>query len=81
MGLDPVLRNELWDQFADLAAAGRSLLVSSHVMDESERCDWLVLLRDGCVLAKGSPADLLERTRTASVEDAFLSLVAGGDAP
>ncbi len=77
VGLDPVLRRELWDQFGDLAAAGRSLLVSSHVMDEAKRCDWLVLLRDGRLLAQGSPAELLERTRTTSVEDAFLSLVDG----
>ncbi len=79
VGLDPVLRNELWDQFADLATTGRSLLVSSHVMDEANRCDRLVLLRNGRVLAHGSPAELLERTQTDDVEAAFLSLVAGGE--
>jgi ABC-2 type transport system ATP-binding protein len=79
VGLDPVLRNELWGQFAGLAATGRALLVSSHVMDEANRCDRLVLLRDGTVLAQGSPAELLERTRTDDVEAAFLSLVAGGE--
>lgn len=81
VGLDPVLRNELWHQFADLAATGRTLLVSSHVMDEANRCDRLVLLRDGCVLAQGSPADLLGRTRTDTVEAAFLSLVSDGESP
>lgn len=77
VGLDPVLRNELWGQFADLAATGRALLVSSHVMDEANRCDRLVLLRNGRILAQGSPAELLEQTRTDDVEAAFLSLVAG----
>jgi ABC-2 type transport system ATP-binding protein len=75
VGLDPVLRNELWTQFASLAASGSTLLVSSHVMDEANRCDWLILLRDGYVLADGSPADLLARTGTTTVEEAFLSLV------
>lgn len=81
VGLDPVLRRELWGQFAELAAAGRSLLVTSHVMDEANRCDWLVLLRDGRVLACGSPPELLARTGTATVEDAFLALVEGEVAP
>ena len=78
VGLDPVLRNALWDQFADLAATGRALLVSSHVMDEANRCDRLVLLRDGRVLAQGAPAELLEQTRTDDVEAAFLALVEHG---
>lgn len=77
VGLDPVLRLELWEQFAALARDGATLLVSSHVMDEANRCDWLVLLRDGRLLASGSPAELLARTGTATVEDAFLALVSG----
>jgi len=81
VGLDPVLRNELWSQFANLAATGRALLVSSHVMDEANRCDRLVLLRDGRVLAQGAPAELLERTRTDNVEAAFLSLVVSEEVP
>ena len=76
VGLDPVLRHELWAQFTEIAAAGSTLLVSSHVMDEATRCDWLILLRDGQLLAEGSPSDLLDRTATDSVEQAFLSLVA-----
>jgi ABC-2 type transport system ATP-binding protein len=80
VGLDPVLRRELWDDFADLAAAGTTLLVSSHVMDEANRCDRLVLLREGRLLAQGSPAELLERTGMADVEAAFLSLVGAEDA-
>ncbi len=78
VGLDPVLRNELWDHFSSLAAQGTTLLVSSHVMDEAGRCDSLVLLRDGAILATGRPVELLERTATTTIEDAFLALIAGG---
>jgi ABC-2 type transport system ATP-binding protein len=56
VGLDPVLRNELWAHFHRLAAGGTALLVSSHVMDEAERCDTLLLMRDGRILAEGPPA-------------------------
>jgi len=77
VGLDPVLRRDLWTLFHDLAATGRTLLVSSHVMDEAERCDELVLMRDGAVVAVGSPADLLERTGAAGLEEAFLALAEG----
>lgn len=75
VGLDPLLRTELWDRFAQLAGSGTTLLVSSHVMDEAERCDWLVLLRDGRVLADGPRTGLLQRTGTSNVEDAFVALV------
>ncbi len=75
VGLDPVLRDELWGLFRRLAAAGAALLVSSHVMDEADRCDELVLLRDGRILACGAPAALRERTGAASIEAAFLTLV------
>src|SRR5919199_3282127 len=62
VGLDPVLRRDLWDTFARLAADGATLLVSSHVMDEAQRCDELLLLREGRILASGAPRDLLRRT-------------------
>lgn len=75
VGLDPVLRHELWQMFHELADAGATLLVSSHVMDEAERCDDLVLMRDGEVVAHESPGSLKARTGTATVEDAFLALV------
>ncbi len=75
VGLDPVLRRELWQLFTDLAASGTTLLVSSHVMDEAERCSRLLLMRDGQLLADDEPAALRARTGTASVEDAFLALV------
>ena len=77
VGLDPVLRRDLWGLFADLASGGTTLLVSSHVMDEAVRCDRLLLMRDGALLADGTLAALLERTGTADVEAAFLALVEG----
>jgi ABC-2 type transport system ATP-binding protein len=80
VGLDPVLRRALWDLFARLRDAGRSLLVSSHVMDEAARCDSLVLLRDGAVLAQGALADLRARTGADDAEGAFLALVDAADA-
>jgi len=75
VGLDPVLRVELWELFHRLAAAGTSLLVSSHVMDEASRCDRLLLMRDGEILADDTPAGLLASTATDDVEAAFLSLI------
>ncbi|GAA4349404.1 ABC transporter ATP-binding protein [Angustibacter luteus] len=75
VGLDPVLRRDLWNLFAEIAATGTTLLVSSHVMDEATRCDRLVLMREGAVLADGTLAALLERTGTDDVEQAFLALV------
>jgi ABC-2 type transport system ATP-binding protein len=74
VGLDPVLRHELWELFKGLAAAGRTVLVSSHVMDEAARCDDLVLLRDGALVATVTPAELRERTGLDDLEQAFLRL-------
>jgi ABC-2 type transport system ATP-binding protein len=79
VGLDPVLRRDLWALFARLAARGVTLLVSSHVMDEAERCDRLLLLREGSVLADGTLDELLVRTTAADVEEAFLTLVGDAD--
>ncbi len=80
VGLDPVLRVELWTVFRALAAKGTTLIVSSHVMDEATRCDDLVLLRDGVVLAEETPASLLKRTHTTDAESAFLALIDGSAA-
>jgi ABC-2 type transport system ATP-binding protein len=74
VGLDPVLRRDLWETFTGLAAAGTTLLVSSHVMDEAARCDALVLLRDGRILASLTPDELRARTGKDDLEDAFLQL-------
>lgn len=75
VGLDPVLRRQLWGTFSDLAQRGRAILVSSHVMDEAERCDRLLLMRAGSLIADEAPSDLLARTHTGDVESAFLALV------
>jgi ABC-2 type transport system ATP-binding protein len=75
VGLDPVLRVELWEQFHALADRGTTLLVSSHVMDEAGRCDRLLLLREGRVLSDSTPAELRARTGTDDLEEAFLRLV------
>jgi ABC-2 type transport system ATP-binding protein len=75
VGLDPVLRRDLWRLFHDLADAGATALVSSHVMDEAERCDDLLLLREGRVLAAASPDAIRVRTGARDLEGAFLALV------
>jgi ABC-2 type transport system ATP-binding protein len=77
VGLDPVLRRDLWTTFRELAAAGATLLVSSHVMDEAERCDELLLLREGRLLATGPVADIRRRTGTDDMDEAFLRLIEG----
>jgi ABC-2 type transport system ATP-binding protein len=78
VGLDPVLRRDLWSTFRRLAEGGAALLVSSHVMDEAERCDELLLLREGSVLATGSVADIGKRTGTDDLDEAFLRLIEDG---
>jgi ABC-2 type transport system ATP-binding protein len=75
VGLDPVLRSELWALFRRLTLDGTTLLVSSHVMDEATRCDRLLLLRDGELLADMTPRELLKSTGTDDAEDAFLTLI------
>ena len=75
VGLDPVLRTELWRMFHELAHDGATLLVSSHVMDEADRCDALLLLRDGKLLAQATPAELRARTGEQQLDTAFLRLV------
>jgi ABC-2 type transport system ATP-binding protein len=75
VGLDPVLRADLWEQFAGLARGGTTLLVSSHVMDEADHCGDLLLLREGHLVAHTTPTQLREDTRCSSLEDAFLSII------
>ena len=79
VGLDPVLRVELWTLFHQLADGGASLLVSSHVMEEAGRCDQLLLLREGHLLAAETPAVIRERAGTDDLEEAFLQLIHAGD--
>lgn len=75
VGLDPVMRAELWEQFGQLAAGGTTLLVSSHVMDEADHCGDLVLIREGRVLAHTTPHQLRHDTGCDSLEEAFLSVI------
>lgn len=80
VGLDPVLRVDLWERFERLARAGTTLLVSSHVMDEADHCEDLLLMRDGQILAHSTPTRLREDTGCQSLEEAFLSIIRRGTA-
>jgi ABC-2 type transport system ATP-binding protein len=75
IGLDPLLREELWQLFTELAAEGRTLLISSHVMEEAEKCQSLLLLREGRLLWHDSRQKLLDHTHTQSVQEAFLNII------
>ena len=74
VGVDPVLRQELWTHLRSLAGGGTTILVSSHVMDEASRCDRLGLIRAGRILAEGSAAELTARAGAKDLESAFLAL-------
>jgi ABC-2 type transport system ATP-binding protein len=75
VGQDPVLRDELWQQFRAAAASGTTVLISSHVMDEAGRCDRLLLIRDGYLVADETPAAIQSATQTTDLEAAFLHLI------
>ncbi len=72
VGIDPLLRVQFWGHFRTLVAAGTTIVVSSHVMDEADRCDELLFMRAGRVIARGSGADLRREARTDDLEQAFL---------
>jgi ABC-2 type transport system ATP-binding protein len=78
VGLDPVLRNDLWALFHELAHVGTTVLVSSHVMDEAGRCERLLLMREGELLADDTPDEIRVRTGTADLEQAFIHLIQEG---
>lgn len=75
VGLDPLLRQKLWHYFHQLAAQGKTVLVSSHVMDEAENCDQLILLREGRVLAADTPDNLRHSSAQTAMNDVFISLI------
>jgi ABC-2 type transport system ATP-binding protein len=77
VGIDPALRVEFWKYFRELAAAGTTIVVSSHVMDEADRCDELLLMFHGKVLARGTPAEVRQHAGVDNIEDAFLKLGGG----
>ena len=80
VGVDPALRVQFWDHFRRLAAEGNTLLVSSHVMDEADRCDELLLMRAGRIIARGTSAEIRREAGTDDLEGAFLKLAPAGDA-
>ena len=80
IGLDPILRVDLWQSFRELAADGATLLVSSHSMDEAAECDELLLMREGAILASTTPDDLRARTGESDLSRAFLAIVRGSKA-
>ncbi|MGK5441923.1 ABC transporter ATP-binding protein [Micromonospora sp. URMC 105] len=80
VGQDPVLRADLWARFHEMAAAGTTLLVSSHVMDEAARCDRLLLIREGRLVADDTPDAIRERTGVDDLEEAFLRLIRSSEA-
>jgi len=75
VGLDPLLRRDLWSLFRELVSEGTALLVSSHVLDEGRHCDELILLREGRIVAQLSPAELAQRTGTDDLDEAFIRLI------
>ena len=79
VGVDPLLRVEFWEHFRALADDGTTIIVSSHVMDEADRCDELLFLRSGMLIARGSGAEIRRQAGTDDLEQAFLRL--GGDQP
>lgn len=80
VGQDPVLRAELWARFHAMAAAGTTLLISSHVMDEAARCDRLLLIREGRLIANDTPAAVRAATDVDDLEEAFLRMIQAGEA-
>jgi ABC-2 type transport system ATP-binding protein len=75
VGLDPVLRRDLWALFHRIADSGAAVFVSSHVMDEADRCDRLLLMREGRIIADGTPGEIREKTGSDDIEAAFLAIV------
>jgi ABC-2 type transport system ATP-binding protein len=78
VGVDPLLRVQFWGHFRALADAGTTIVVSSHVMDEADRCDELLFVRDGRVIARGGGAELRAEAGTADLEAAFLHFAGEG---
>ena len=73
VGIDPILRKNIWDMFKDLKAGGTGVIVTTHVMDEADKCDRLGMIRNGKMIAIGEPDALKKETETSSIEEAFLA--------
>ena len=78
VGMDPVLRKEVWKALYALAEEGVTLLVTTHVMDEAEKCTQLAMMREGCIIATGTPKEIIMATGTDTLEEAFLAYSQGG---
>ena len=74
VGLDPLLRENLWNLFRQICKSGKSLIVSSHSMDEAAKCDYLVLVRDGKIISNSTPDNFLKETSSKTIEEGFLKL-------
>jgi len=72
VGVDPELRVGFWQNFSDLKSRGKTMVITTHYMDEASRCDVVGMMRQGKLIAEGRPEELMERTSTSSLEDAFL---------
>jgi len=72
VGIDPELRAEIWEELRKQADAGKTILITTHVMDEAERCDTVIMLREGHFIAQGSPAEIKVKYKAESVEQAFI---------
>lgn len=72
VGIDPVLRKSIWETFHSLKQAGKTIIVTTHVMDEAEKCDRLGMIRHGKLIAVGTPEELIKQTGSANIEEAFL---------
>jgi ABC-2 type transport system ATP-binding protein len=79
VGLDPLLRERIWAQLHDVTASGAAMIVTTHVMDEAEKCDRLMLIRDGAVIAGGTPGEVRAQAGTDTLEAAFLHFSKGDD--
>ena len=79
VGIDPLLRKNIWDALNALAEQGMTIIVTTHVMDEAEKCHELAMLRDGCLIAQGTPLQLRQNTGASSLEEAFICYGKGGD--
>lgn len=73
VGIDPVLRQSIWRELSRIRDAGTTILVTTHVMDEADKCDQLGMIRDGKVIAYGTPESLKEQTASSTIEEAFLT--------
>ena len=72
VGIDPILRKKFWDEFERIKNAGRTIIVTTHVMDEAYKCDKLALIRDGEIISEGTPKEIIESSGGKTIEDAFL---------